>query len=79
MEVERKALICFSLGFIQGSLKVSLREARIILDQKLIEMNQSVIAKNEVEYIQDLSDEIAFTLMQLGINRKEARKVINKK
>ena len=79
MDVERKAIICFSLGFIQGALNVGAIEARIILDQKLIEMNQPIMAKSEHEYIQDLSDEIAFSLMQIGVNRKDVRGIKKKK
>jgi len=75
MEVERKALICYSLGVIQGRLKVRAPEAKLILDQKLIQMNQPPMTKEEAEYIKDLSDEIGFTLMQMGVNRKEARKL----
>ena len=75
MKVERKALICYCLGVIQGRLKVCTPEAKLILDQKLIQMNQPPITKEEAEYIQDLSDEIGFTLMQMGVNRKEARKL----
>jgi len=73
MDVERKALICFSLGFIQGSFRIKASEAKIILDQKLIEMNQPVMTEEETVYIRDLSDEISFTLMQMGVNRKEIR------
>lgn len=73
MEFERKALICFSLGIIQGRLGVNAKEARLILDQKLIEMNQPPMTKEELQYILDLTDEISITLMQMGVNRKESR------
>lgn len=79
MDIERKALICFSLGFIQGALNVGAIEARVILDQKLIEMNQPIMAKEEAEFIQDISDEIAFSLMQVGVNRKDVRGIRKKK
>lgn len=74
MEVERKALICFCLGYIQGALDIKASDAKILLDQKLIEMNQPVMTKDEIQYIKDLNDEMGFTLMQMGINRKDIRK-----
>ena len=79
MAIERKALILFCLGFIQGSLKVKASEAKIILDQKLIEMNQPAMKKEETEYIEDLNDELGYTLMQLGVNRKTVRDMGMKK
>lgn len=73
MEVERRALICFCLGFIQGATKMNTADAKIFLDQKLIEMNQPMMTKDEMEYMRDLNDEMGFTLMQMGINRKDIR------
>jgi len=75
MDIERRALICFSLGYIQGKLDVRANDARTILDQKLIEMNQPPMTREETQYIIDLTDEISFTLMQMGVNRKESRKL----
>ena len=60
---------------IQGKLGVSAKEARLILDQKLIEMNQPPMTKEELQYVLDLSDEISVTLMQMGVNRKKSRKL----
>lgn len=73
MNVERKALICFCLGYIQGKLNCKTSDAKIILDQKLIEMNQPAMTEDEVEYILELNDEMGFALMQLGVNRKTVR------
>ena len=79
MEVERKAMICYCLGYIQGSLNNKASDAKLILDQKLIQMNQPVMTKEEIEYIKDLNDELGFTLMQFGVNRKSVRDIGMKK
>jgi hypothetical protein len=80
MNVERKTLLIYMLGFIQGKLNCSGTDARVILDQKLTHMNQPIATKEELSYLIDLRDEIDFAMMQMGINRRQARKLgINKK
>jgi len=80
MNVERKTLLIYMLGFIQGKLGCSGADARVILDQKLVEMNQPIATKEELTYLIDLRDEIDFAMMQMGVNRKEVRKLsIHKK
>ncbi len=73
MNIERRTLLSYMLGFIQGKTACSGKDARIILDQKLIEMNQPIVTKQEIEYLVDLRDEIDISLMQMGVNRREAR------
>ena len=63
------------LGFIQGKTDMNREDARIKLDQLLLHMNQSIVTPDELEYLEDLSEEMVFATMQMGINRKEARRL----
>lgn len=80
MSVERKALICYLLGYTQASKKnIARADAVILLDQVLISMNQPPITQEERDYFKDLDAEIDFAVLTLGIGRKEVRHIVLKK
>lgn len=77
MNIERKNLIIYMVGFIDGHKQgISRSDKLILLDQSLISLNQTPITKEEkIEFLNELSDEIDATLMIAGFNRKDIREI----
>jgi hypothetical protein len=69
------------LGFIDGKKHEIPRDDRLILlDQTLIDLNQSPISQEEkLEFLKELAEEIDTTFMIAGINRKKTRDLLYKR
>jgi len=73
---ERSELLCYMLGWMERDKKPIKREdSLILLDQILSNMNQQPVTKEEKEILKQASEEMGIFLIQMGINRKNARRV----
>ena len=74
--MEREAMICYMLGFIEAKKTPILRkDALILLDQTLNRMCQPVITEKEKELIQELGDQQSFSLLAAGLNRDQVKAI----
>lgn len=75
MDIERKVLVSYMLGFIDAKKQgTNYSDRLILLDQTLIDMNQAPLSHEEkINFLEELVTEIETTFMLAGFNRKNIR------
>lgn len=77
MDIERRGLICFMLGYISKHYNCDFGKALDVLNDILPSLNQMPLQQSENEYLKDLGSEIDFFILSL-FNRDQQRKLKNK-
>lgn len=77
--IERQSLLCYMLGWIESAKRpIKRNDSLILLDQILLKMCQPTVKQTELDYFQDLDDEMGFGLIQMGIGRERAKEIARK-
>lgn len=73
---ERIEMICYMLGWIEGTKNPIRRtDALILLDQTLLKFNQPIMTKDEKDALEYLSAEQSFALLSAGFSGKKVKDI----